>query len=65
MFITKKHISRRTVLRGAGAALALPFLESMLPAATPELPSTHPAKTDLSLNRSFRVFLNELATNPT
>jgi hypothetical protein len=35
MFITKKHISRRTVLRGAGAALALPFLESMLPAATP------------------------------
>src|SRR3954467_14533265 len=34
MFITKKHISRRTVLRGAGAALALPFLESMVPAAT-------------------------------
>src|SRR5262249_49566904 len=32
--ITKKHISRRTVLRGAGAALALPFLESMVPAAT-------------------------------
>ena len=32
MFITKKHISRRTVLRGAGAALALPFLESMIPA---------------------------------
>src|SRR5215471_3372994 len=34
MFITKKHISRRTVLRGAGAALSLPFLESMVPAAT-------------------------------
>jgi len=34
MFITKKHISRRTVLRGAGAAVALPFLESMVPAAT-------------------------------
>jgi hypothetical protein len=34
MFITKKHISRRTVLRGAGAALALPFLEAMVPAAT-------------------------------
>src|SRR5262245_26448636 len=34
MFITKKHISRRTILRGAGAALALPFLESMVPAAT-------------------------------
>src|SRR5438132_2408034 len=34
MFITKKHISRRTVLRGTGAALALPFLEAMVPAAT-------------------------------
>src|SRR5262252_5757912 len=32
MFITKKHISRRTVLRGAGATLALPLLESMIPA---------------------------------
>ena len=32
MFITKKHISRRTVLKGAGAALALPFLEAMVPA---------------------------------
>jgi hypothetical protein len=35
MFITKKHISRRAVLRGAGVALALPFLEAMLPAQTP------------------------------
>src|SRR5437867_2055070 len=34
MFITKKHIPRRTVLRGAGAALALPLLEAMVPAAT-------------------------------
>jgi len=34
MFLTKKHISRRTVLRGAGATLALPFLEAMVPAAT-------------------------------
>jgi Protein of unknown function (DUF1552) len=32
MFITNKHISRRTVLRGMGATVALPFLESMLPA---------------------------------
>jgi hypothetical protein len=32
MFITKKHISRRTMLRGAGVALGLPLLESMLPA---------------------------------
>ncbi len=32
MFLTGKHISRRTVLRGMGATVALPFLESMLPA---------------------------------
>jgi hypothetical protein len=35
MFITKKHISRRTMLRGMGVTLALPFMESMLPAMTP------------------------------
>jgi hypothetical protein len=34
MFITKKHLSRRTVLRGAGVTLALPLLEAMIPAAT-------------------------------
>ncbi len=35
MFITKKHISRRTMLRGTGVALALPLMESMVPAQTP------------------------------
>src|SRR5580693_8421554 len=35
MFITKKHISRRTLLRGAGVSLALPLLDSMFPALTP------------------------------
>src|SRR5437762_10431497 len=35
MFITKKHIPRRTFLRGVGTTLALPFIESMLPAQTP------------------------------
>ena len=35
MFITKKHISRRAVLRGAGVTLALPLLDSMIPAQTP------------------------------
>src|SRR6476620_8471469 len=34
-FITGKHISRRTFVRGAGVSLALPLLESMLPAQTP------------------------------
>src|SRR5882672_7939886 len=32
MFVTKKHLSRRTVLRGAGVAMALPLLDAMLPA---------------------------------
>jgi hypothetical protein len=35
MFITRKHLSRRTMLRGAGIALGLPLLESMVPAQTP------------------------------
>ncbi len=34
MFITKKFISRRTVLRGAGYAVSLPLLDAMIPAAT-------------------------------
>jgi hypothetical protein len=34
MFVTKRHISRRTVLRGAGAVLSLPLLEAMVPAST-------------------------------
>jgi hypothetical protein len=34
MFIGKKHLSRRTVLRGAGAALSLPLLDAMIPAGT-------------------------------
>ncbi|MEI9813583.1 MAG: DUF1552 domain-containing protein [Acidobacteriota bacterium] len=33
-FLTKKHISRRTVLRAAGATLALPLLDMMVPAGT-------------------------------
>jgi len=35
MFITKKHIPRRTFLRGVGVTLALPLLDSMVPAQTP------------------------------
>src|SRR6266542_325961 len=35
MFVSKKHIPRRTFLRGAGVTLALPLLESMVPALTP------------------------------
>jgi hypothetical protein len=32
MFVSKKSLARRTFLRGAGASLALPLLDSMLPA---------------------------------
>ena len=34
MCIFKKHLSRRTVLKGAGVTLALPLLDAMVPAAT-------------------------------
>ena len=34
MFVTKKHLSRRTVLRGLGATVALPLLDAMIPAHT-------------------------------
>jgi hypothetical protein len=33
-FITKKHLSRRTLLQGMGAAVSLPLLDSMVPAST-------------------------------
>jgi hypothetical protein len=34
MFLTRKHLSRRTLLKGAGASLALPLLDAMIPAGT-------------------------------
>ena len=34
MFITRKHLSRRTMLRGLGVAVSLPLLDAMIPAAT-------------------------------
>jgi hypothetical protein len=36
MIITKKHLSRRALLRGAGVTVALPFLDAMHPALTAE-----------------------------
>ena len=35
MFLSKKHLSRRTMLRGLGVAVGLPLLDSMVPAQTP------------------------------
>ena len=34
MFLFKKHLSRRQVLKGAGATIALPLLDAMVPAGT-------------------------------
>src|SRR6516165_6120374 len=34
MFLTRKHVARRTVLKAAGVKLALPFLDAMVPAGT-------------------------------
>jgi hypothetical protein len=34
MYLTKKHLSRRTVLKAAGVSLSLPFLDAMIPAGT-------------------------------
>ncbi|HVY64385.1 MAG TPA: DUF1552 domain-containing protein [Gammaproteobacteria bacterium] len=34
MFITKKHLSRRTLLKAGSAAIGLPLLDAMVPAAT-------------------------------
>src|SRR5712664_1969634 len=50
MIITRKHLSRRTVLRGLGATLALPLLDSMVPALTAR------AKTAAAPVRRFGVF---------
>ena len=35
MYITQKHLSRRTVLRGMGVTMALPLLDAMVPAGAP------------------------------
>ena len=34
MFVTKKHLTRRTALKGLGVALGLPLLDAMIPAGT-------------------------------
>jgi hypothetical protein len=45
-YITKKHLSRRTLLRGLGTTLALPLLDSMVPAlnAAKTLPANAPVR---------------------
>ena len=48
MFITKKHLSRRTLLRGVGVSLGLPLLDSMIPAQTPLSKTAATSKSRLS-----------------
>lgn len=48
MFLAQKHLSRRALLRGAGAALALPLLDSMVPAQTPLAKTAAAARTRLA-----------------
>jgi len=47
-FITKKYLSRRTLLRGVGVTVALPLLDSMVPAQTPLAKTAANAKSRLS-----------------
>ena len=48
MYLTKKHISRRTMIRGMGATIALPFLDAMVPARTLLAKTAAAGKTRLS-----------------
>jgi len=44
MIVTKKAISRRTVLQGLGATVALPLLDAMIPALTTAAPAAAPVR---------------------
>ena len=50
MFITRKYLPRRAVLRGLGAAIALPLLDGMVPALTAQ------RRTAAAPVRRFGVF---------
>src|SRR5438128_7599127 len=61
MFISKKAISRRTVLRGVGAAVALPFLEAMVPARSVfARPADSGPSTALGAGRKLRFVALEM-----
>ena len=47
-FLTRKHLSRRTMLRGVGVSLGLPLLDSMIPAQTPLAKTAATSKSRLS-----------------
>ena len=54
MFISKKHLPRRTFLRGAGATLALPLLDAMSPACTAK---ERTAAADAQLRRLNYIYM--------
>ncbi len=58
MFVTKKSLSRRTLLRGAGTVLALPLLDSMVPSFTAL------AKTSANPLRRFGAIFVPLGERP-
>jgi hypothetical protein len=58
MFLTKKSLSRRTMLRGAGTAIALPFLGAMVPSFTAL------AKTPANPLRRFGAIFVPLGERP-
>ena len=58
MFITRSALSRRTVLRGMGASLALPLLDAMVPALTPA------ARTAASPTRRFGAVFVPMGERP-
>ena len=47
-FLTKKSLNRRTVLRGMGATMALPFLDAMMPAVTAQAKVASPPRLGFS-----------------
>ena len=44
MFITRKSLSRRQMIRGVGAALSLPLLDAMVPALSALAPVARPVQ---------------------
>ena len=44
MFITRKHLNRRTLLKGLGASIALPWLDAMRPAMAAPAASSAPVR---------------------
>ena len=54
MFITKKHVPRRAVLKGIGTALSLPLLEAMA-AGTPILTSNRSALPEVAGDAAILV----------